>query len=242
MTRQSASEPAPGTARPPRRRVLAAATGHPAPGAPWSRTAGWTLGQRRRARPGRVAMLPPQWLLNGLAAGLLAATGRPPPRSAPPPPPGWRPGTEPRTGDTTVAWAAPPLRSPLCSLSAAVHRLARQGTANQPSSQLRMAMLERRRCSRGAEEAVTAERSRSRPSTHPRPTWRGDGADGPRWLGLAGGGGRGASLDPAPVTSAVQQRQAPHQNCQELADHLHAGHKVRPQLHEVDPARLNRRP
>src|SRR5215218_7053194 len=110
-TRQPASAWAPQTTRPPRRRVLAAATGHPAPGAPWSRTTRRSLGRRPRTRPARVATLLPPSSLARLAAGLLVATGQPPPPATPPPPAGWRPGTGPRSGGTTVAWAVAPRRS-----------------------------------------------------------------------------------------------------------------------------------
>src|SRR5215218_842156 len=43
---------------------------------------------------------------------------QPPPPPTPPPPAGWRPGTGPRSGGTTVAWAVAPRRSLPCSLRA----------------------------------------------------------------------------------------------------------------------------
>ena len=114
-TRQPASDRAPRTAPRPRRRVPVVATGHPASGAPWSRTTRRSLGRRVGARPARIAAPLPHSSSDLLAAGLLVATGQPPPRPAPRRSPGWRPGTRPRTGGTRVAWAAPPLRSLLRS-------------------------------------------------------------------------------------------------------------------------------
>src|SRR5215207_5369738 len=116
MTRPPASGRAQRTARPPTRRSPAVATAHPAPGGPWSRSAGSSLARGRRAAAARLAAPPPRSLPERLAAGLLlAATGRPPPPPAPPPPPGWRPERRPRTGGTTAAWATPPRHSPLAA-------------------------------------------------------------------------------------------------------------------------------
>src|SRR5215211_487118 len=122
MTRPPASGRAQRTARPPTRRSPAVATGYPAPGGPWSRSAGSSLARGLLAGAARLAAPPPRWLPERLAAGRLAATGRPPPPPAPPPPPGWRPERRPRTGGTTAAWAPPPRHSPsLRPLSASMN-------------------------------------------------------------------------------------------------------------------------
>jgi cold shock protein len=57
--------------------------------------------------------------------------------------------------------------------------------------------------------------------------------------------GPGRQRAPAHHSAAPPRTEIPGRlpsDCQELVDHLHAGHRVRPQLHEVDPARLKRRP
>src|SRR5215207_4660829 len=115
MTRPPASGRGRRTARPPTRRSPAVATAHPAPGAPWSRSAGSSLVWDLRAAAARRAAPPPRSLPERPAAGLLAATGRPPPPPAPPQLPGWRPERRPRTGGTTAAWATPPRHSPLAA-------------------------------------------------------------------------------------------------------------------------------
>src|SRR5688572_26987620 len=104
MTRPPASGRARRTARQRSRGSPAVATGHPAAGGPWSRSAGLSLARGLRAGAARLAAPPPRSLPERPAAGLLlAATGRPPP-----PPPGSRPERRPRTGGTTAAWATPP--------------------------------------------------------------------------------------------------------------------------------------
>src|SRR5512132_251484 len=116
MTRPPASGGAQRTARQRSRCSPAVATGHPAPGGPWSRLAGSSLARGLWAGVARLVAPPPRSLPERRAAGLLlAATGRPPPPPARLPLPGSRPERRPRIGGTTAAWATPPRHSPLAA-------------------------------------------------------------------------------------------------------------------------------